>query len=50
METKTRFQRGKADLEGMEPSRSCSDTFDEVLARRIKSRSLLEGSFLCPLF
>lgn len=40
---------GDVGNEGHEPRRGCSDTFDEVLARRIKRRSLLRGGALAPL-
>ena len=50
MGIKTSPEPAKTHMEGLEPRRGCSDTFDEVLSRRIKRRTLLRGSVLSPLF
>lgn len=44
------FPSGDVGFEGAEPRRACSDTFDEVLTRRIRRRSILQGSAMAPLF
>ncbi len=38
------FPKGDVGFEGNEPRRDCSDTFEEVLGRRIKRRSVLKGA------
>ena len=50
MTDKRLFLSGDVGFEGSEPRRACSDTFDEVLSRRIQRRSLLKGGALAPLF
>ncbi len=50
MSSKTLFPSGDVGFEGHDPRRDCSDTFDEILSRRIQRRSLLKGSALAPLF
>lgn len=50
MVVKTPPERDSGYWEGLEPRRDCSDTFDEVLSRRIKRRTLLTGGVLSPLF
>ncbi|MBI1353671.1 MAG: DUF839 domain-containing protein [Acidobacteria bacterium] len=45
------FLSGDVGFEGTEPRRDCSDTFYEVMERRINRRSLLKGAAaLAPLF
>ena len=44
------FLSGDVGFEGSEPRRPCSDTFDEVLSRRIRRRSILQGGAMAPLF
>ncbi len=44
------FPSGDAGFEGHEPQRSCGETLDEVLNRRIRRRSLLKSCTLAPLF
>jgi secreted PhoX family phosphatase len=50
MTDRSRVRAGDVGFEGYEPRRACSDTFDEVLARRLHRRSLLKGGALAPLF
>lgn len=44
------FLSGDVGFEGSEPRRSCSDTFHEVLERRLQRRSVLRGGAWAPLF
>ena len=50
MTNRSRIAPGDFGFEGNEPRRGCSDTFDEVLARRLHRRSVLKGGVLAPLF
>ena len=50
MTNRSRIVPGDFGFEGNEPRRGCSDTFDEVLARRLHRRSVLKGGVLAPLF
>ena len=44
------FLSGDVGFEGGELRRSCSDTLDEAISRRILRRSLLKGGAMAPLF
>ena len=50
MTDRSRIAPGDFGFEGNEPRRGCSDTFDEVLVRRLRRRSVLKGGLLAPLF
>lgn len=50
MKSHSPFPSGDTGFEGTEPRRDCSDTFDEVLSRRIRRRCLLKIGSLAPLF
>lgn len=50
MPNKTIFPSVDIGFEGTEPRRDCSETFDEVLSKRIQRRALLKGGALAPLF
>lgn len=43
------FLSGDVGFEGLESPRTCGDTFEEVLSRRIRRRSLLGGGAIAPL-
>ena len=42
------FISGDVGFEGSEPRRSCSDTLDDMLSRRMRRRSILQGGAMAP--
>ncbi|MDE0103497.1 MAG: DUF839 domain-containing protein [Bryobacterales bacterium] len=50
MRRQSPIRNGDFGFEGQEPRRSCSETFDEILARRMGRREVLRRGAIAPVF
>ena len=50
MKRQSRIRNGDFGFEGQEPRRSCSETFDDILAKRVGRREVLRTGAIAPVF